>query len=77
MSLTAEQRRALAMLAKAGRSGVTQGMLSALGFDAGLIASLVDQGLATLTTSKARVSGKTIEVGKVKIKAAGRHVLAE
>ncbi len=30
--LSAEQRRALAMLATAGRDGVTQGLLSSLGF---------------------------------------------
>jgi hypothetical protein len=45
MSLTAEQRRALAMLATAGRNGVPQALLSAHGFDASLIAGLVDEGV--------------------------------
>ncbi len=75
MSLTAEQRRALAMLKNAGRNGATQGLLSALGFDVSMIAGLVDKGLATLPSSKARAGGKTI--GRVRIKAAGRDALAE
>jgi hypothetical protein len=40
--LTAEQRRALAMLATAGRNGVARALLSAHGFDASLIAGLVN-----------------------------------
>src|SRR6266446_3749916 len=43
--LTPEQRRALAMLATAGRDGATQALLSAHGFDASMIAGLVNRGL--------------------------------
>jgi len=75
--LSAEQRRALAMLATAGRDGVTQGLLSSLGFDASLIAGLVNKGLVTLTSSKVRAGSKMIEVGRVRIKAAGRKALAD
>ena len=60
MSLTAEQRRALAMLATAGHNDVTQALLSAHGFDASLIAELVNHGLATLTAEKVRAGGKLI-----------------
>ena len=42
MSLTAEQRRALAMLGTVGRNGVPQALLSAHGFDASMIAGLVN-----------------------------------
>ena len=52
MSLTAEQRRALAMVATAGHNDVTQALLSAHGFDASLIAELVNHGLATLTAER-------------------------
>ena len=41
--LDAEQRRALAMLATAGRNGTTQALLSAHGFDASMIAGLSQQ----------------------------------
>jgi hypothetical protein len=73
--LSAEQRRALAMLATAGRDGVTQGLLSSLGFDARLIAGLVHKGLVTLTSSKVRAGSKMIEVGRVRIKVAGRKAI--
>jgi hypothetical protein len=49
MSLTAAQRRALAMLATSGHNGATQALLSAHGFDASMIAELVNHGLAILT----------------------------
>jgi hypothetical protein len=56
--LSVEQRRALDMLTSAGRNGVTQALLSAHGFDASLIAELVNHGLATLTAEKVRAGGK-------------------
>jgi len=42
MTLNAEQRPALAMLATAGRNGATQSLLSARGFGASLVAVLVN-----------------------------------
>jgi hypothetical protein len=76
MSLTAEQRRALAMLATAGRNGATQALLSALGFDASMIAELVNRGLVTLTAEKVRAGGKLMAVAKARITDAGRDALA-
>ena len=64
------------MLATAGLNGAPQALLSAHGFDASLIAGLVDRGLATLTAEKVRAGGKLIEVGKVRITEAGREALA-
>jgi len=75
-SLSVEQRRALDMLASAGRNGVTQALLSAHGFDASLIAELVNHGLATLTAEKVRAGGKLIAVAKARITEAGRVALA-
>jgi hypothetical protein len=54
LRLAAEQRRALAALKNAGNNGATQDLLSAPGFDASIIAGLVEKGFATLTSSKAR-----------------------
>jgi hypothetical protein len=75
--LSAEQRRALAMLKTAGRDGLTQPLLVAHGFCASMLVDLVNQGLATLTSSKVRADGKMIEVGRVRIKAAGRRAIEE
>src|SRR5260370_2595124 len=74
--LSAEQRRALAMLATAGLDGAPQALLSAHGFDASLIAELVNHGLATLAAERVRVGGKLIAVAKVRITEAGGEALA-
>jgi hypothetical protein len=76
MSLTAEQRRALAMLTSVGLDGASQASLMAHGFCVSMIAGLVKRGLATLTREKARVSNRLVDVGKVRITAAGREALA-
>jgi hypothetical protein len=54
MSLSAEQPGALAMLATSGYNGATQALLSAHGFDASLIAGLVNHGLATITAENSQ-----------------------
>ncbi len=72
--LTAEQRRALAMLATSGHNGATRAPLSAHGFDASLIAELVNHGLATLTAEKVRAGGRLIAVAKARITETGREV---
>jgi hypothetical protein len=76
MPLSADQCRALAMLATAGQDGVAQAVLSAHGFDATMIADLVNRGLATLTMEKIRANGKLIAVAMVRITKTGRRVLA-
>jgi hypothetical protein len=73
--LSTEQRGALAMLATSGLNGAPQALLSAHGFDASLIAELVNRGLATLTAEKVRAGGKLIAVAKVRITEAGRDAL--
>ena len=64
------------MIATAGKDGVAQALLSAHGFDATMIAGLVNRGLATLTMEKVRTSGKLIAVALVRIKETGQRVLA-
>jgi hypothetical protein len=76
MSLTAEQRRALTMLASAGPNGVSQALLMAHGFCVSMIAGLVKRGLATLTREKVRAGSGLVDVGNVRITAAGRDALA-
>jgi hypothetical protein len=76
MSLSAEQRGALDMLAAADLNGVPQALLSAHDFDASMIAELVNHGLATLKAEKVRAGGKLIAVAKVRITEAGQDALA-
>jgi hypothetical protein len=76
MSLTAEQRRALAVLTRAGPSGAAQASLMAHGFCVSMIAGLVKRGLATVTREKVRAGSRLVDVGKVRITAAGRDALA-
>jgi len=75
MSLTAEQRRALAMLRNVGPDGASQASLMAHGFCVSMIAGLVKRGLATLTREKVRADGRLVNVGRVRITAAGRDAL--
>ncbi len=74
MTLSTEQRQALELLASEGLKGATQALLSAHGFDASLIAGLIEKGFASLTSSKARGSGKMIAV---RLTQAGRDALAK
>ena len=76
MSLTAEQRRALIMLAAAGQNGVPRRLLSARGLDAQIIRALVNRGLAITTRDNLRADEKLVETGKVWITDAGRAALA-
>ena len=76
MSLTAEQRRALAVLAGAGLDGTSQALLMAEGFTASMIAGLVNRSLATLTHEKIRVEGNLVKIAKVRITALGSEALA-
>jgi hypothetical protein len=73
---SAEQRRALAMLSPEGHNGVTRSFLVAHGFGVSLIASRVNQGLATLMFERMRAGDKRVDVGTVRISDAGRHALA-
>jgi hypothetical protein len=75
MSLSAEQRRALAMLAISGHNGATQPFLVAHGFGDAMLTGLVYRGLLIMTREKIRAGGKMIEVTKMRITEAGRDAL--
>jgi hypothetical protein len=73
--LSAEQRRALEMLADIPR-GVTEDLfVLAHGFDSDMIAGLVRVGFATARRETVRAGGKTTEVVHIRITEAGRQVL--
>jgi hypothetical protein len=74
--LSAEQRRALAMLADAGRNGVTAAIMLANGFKPQMLARLDREGLATaMIAERVKNGGKIIEVVRFRITAAGRTAL--
>jgi hypothetical protein len=75
MSLTTEQRRALAVLARAGLNGTSQTSLMAHGFCISMIAGLIKRGYATLAREKVRAGSRSVTVGSVRITAAGRDAL--
>ncbi len=77
MRLSAEQRRAVSLLAGSGRNGVTGPLLAAHGFSVSTIAGLVSRGLATIAHEKVKAGGKLIEVARVRITDAGRDALGE
>jgi hypothetical protein len=75
MALTADQRRALNLLATAGPSGRTEGIMAAH-FDVELLAGLVRTGLVQVEVADVRAGGRAIEVVRMRITDAGRRALA-
>jgi hypothetical protein len=76
MSLNAEQRRALELLA-GGPRGYTKARLVADGFAIDTLADLVSEGLATAQRETLRVGGRTIRVERYRISDAGRTAIEE
>jgi hypothetical protein len=76
MSLSAEQRRALELLA-ASPGGYTKGRLLADGFTVDMLADLVREGFATTQRGTLRVGGRTIKVERYRITDDGRRALKE
>jgi hypothetical protein len=69
------QRRALGLLASAGRNGVTGPLLAAHGFSAAAIMGLIGRGLATMAQEKVKAGGKLVAVARVRITDAGQDAL--
>ena len=76
MILSAEQRRALELLAGSPR-GYTKGRLLADGFAIDMLADLVREGLATPQRGTLRVGGRTIRVERYRITYDGRKAIEE
>ncbi len=77
MKLSRTHRRALKVLANAGPRGVTEALMLAHGFTADMLAGLVLVGLATAEPETNKACGRTIEVVRIRITAAGRDALAD
>jgi hypothetical protein len=75
MTLSADERRALDMLATAGHNGVTQSLLTLYGFHPSMVAELVGRGLVSMAQDEARGAGGLAEVVTVRITEAGRDAL--
>jgi hypothetical protein len=73
-ALSAEQRRALKLLAKI-PGGATEATLFAHGFWREMLAGLVLAGLATVTTKFVRAGGPVMKVDRYRITAAGRKAV--
>jgi hypothetical protein len=76
MSLNAEQRQALELLA-ASPGGYTKGRLLADGFTVDMLTDLVREGLATAQRGTLRVGGRMIRVERYRITDAGRRAIEE
>jgi hypothetical protein len=76
MRLTADQRRALRLLAGAPH-GVTEAMRLAHGFRREMLARLVLRGLATITTGTMRAGAATMKVERYRITDDGRNALVD
>jgi hypothetical protein len=76
MSLSAEQRQTLELLA-GGPRGYTKGRLLAKGFTVDMLADRVREGLATTERGTMRVGRRTIRVERYRITDAGRMAIEE
>ena len=74
LRLTADQRRALRLLAN-DPQGVTEAMMLAHGFRRAMLARLVLKGLMTVTTGTMRVGAATMKVERYGITEIGRKAL--
>jgi hypothetical protein len=76
--LTAEQRRALRVLADAGQNGATEAIMMACGFRREMLAGLVLAELATVVTRMIRAAGATtMKIDHYLITDDGRAALGE
>jgi hypothetical protein len=74
--VSAEQRHALAMLADAGRNGVTTAIMLANEFKIKMLAHLDREGLATaMIAERVKEGGERIEVIRLRITGPGQRAL--
>jgi hypothetical protein len=71
------RRRALKLLADAGRDGCPERVLRANGFTVKELVQLVHAGLATATTRRISGDGEDREIAVLRITEAGRKALAD
>ena len=73
--LNAEQRRALELLARSPGSGCTRPLWTAHGFTLATLVGLVRDGLADVQAETVSAGGRTTEIVRVRITAAGRRAI--
>jgi hypothetical protein len=71
------QRRALELLADAGRDGVAEGLMLANGTTIETMVALVRAGLATATPQRTRAGREVLEVATLQISDEGQQALTE
>ena len=75
MTITVEQRRALKVLADASTRGCAEAMLRAHGFDAAMLAELINAGLVTRMPERVRAGGRLVDIARLRITKAGQGVI--
>ena len=74
-NFTAEQRRALKMLADASTHGCTEAVLRAQGFDVTMLAELVNAGLVSRMPELVRAGAHLIPLARFRITPAGQEAI--
>ena len=75
MTITIEQRRALKMLADASTRGCAEVVLWAHGFDAAMLAELINAGLVSRMPERVRAGRRSVDVARLRITKAGQAVI--
>ena len=75
MTITVEQRRALKMLADASTRGCAEAVMRAHGFDAAMLAELIDVGLVSRMPERVRAGGRLVDMARLRITKAGQGVI--
>jgi hypothetical protein len=73
--INAEQRRALKMLDRSPGRGCTRPLWTAHGFTLAMLIGLVRDGLADVQAETMSAGGRTTEIERVRITAAGRRAI--
>ena len=73
--ITVEQRRALKVLADASTRGCAEAVLRAHGFDAAMLAELINAGLVSRIPERVRAGGRLVDVPRLRITKAGQGVI--
>ena len=75
MTITIEQRRALKMLADASTRGCAEVVLWAHGFDAAMLAELINAGLVSRMPERMRTGRHLVAIARLRITKAGQGVI--
>jgi hypothetical protein len=75
MTISPNQRRALKMLADASTRGCAEAVLRAQGFDAAMLAELINAGLVSRMPEKVRAGGRAVDVARLRITPVGRGMI--